>query len=417
MASGGAALCSCARRECSFTSVTADDRTPLGELARLFLRLGITAFGGPAVHIAMMEEEVVRRRGWLTRQEFLDYVGAVNLIPGPNSTELAIHIGRRRAGWRGLLVAGLCFILPATLIVGALGWVYVRHGTMPELGGILRGVKPVVIAVLVQALWSLGRSALRSLWLVAMGVVGAVAAAVGVNEIAVLVICGVLTMLVRRLRLDDPATSGAACVVALQVDSVSPVQWSPVASVGGAASAIGATAQIIQPALWSVFLVFLKIGSVLFGSGYVLLAFLQADLVDRLHWITERQLIDAVAIGQVTPGPLFSTATFVGYLIAGPAGASVATIGIFLPAFVFVAASGALIPRIRRSALAGAFLDGANVASLALMALVAVELARVGVTDGLTLALALLSAVLILRYRVNSAWLILLGALAGLIAS
>ena len=412
--------CSSSRTDSTFSRVIPSNDTCLGELARLFLRLGTTAFGGPAVHIAMMEDEVVRRRRWLSREQFLDYVGAVNLIPGPNSTELAIHIGYLRAGWRGLLIAGVCFILPAVLVVSGIAWVYVRYGSLPEVAGILYGVKPVVIAVLVQALWSLGRSAIRSLWLAIIGVVAVAAVLLGANEIAVLASCGLATMLARGARGAVSASNAASSLLAAQVDSAGgTLGAAPGAALAGATSAgAAATAATLATAfgLWPLFLIFLKIGSVLFGSGYVLLAFLEADLVDRLHWLSERQLLDAVAVGQVTPGPVFTTATFVGYLLGGPAAAAVATIGIFLPAFVFVALSGSIVPRIRRSPLAGAFLDGVNVASLALMAVVAAELARVGVTDPVTLALALLSAALLLRYRVNSAWLVIGGALIGVAA-
>lgn len=326
--------------------------TPLGELARLFLKLGTIAFGGPAAHIAMMEDEVVRRRRWLTREQFLDYLGATNLIPGPNSTELAIHVGHARAGWRGLLVAGACFILPAALIVAAIAWAYVKYGTLPQGEAILRGVKPVVIAVVFQAMWRLGRSAVKSPTLAAVALTATVAAALG-------------------------APFG----------------------------------------LLPLFAVFAKIGAVLFGSGYVLLVFLRADLVERLHWLSEQQLLDAVAVGQVTPGPVFTTATFVGYVLGGGPGAAVATLGIFLPAFVFVALSGPLIPRLRRSPTAGAVLDGVNVASLALMVVVTWHLARSALVDGGTVTLALLSAVLLLWRRVNSAWLVLGGAMAGLLLS
>jgi chromate transporter len=367
--------------------------TPLREIALLFLKLGTTAFGGPAAHVAMMEDEVVRRRGWLTREQFLDYLGATNLIPGPNSTELAIHVGHARAGWPGLVVAGACFILPAALIVGAIAWAYVRFGALPAAVGVLRGVKPVVIAVVLQALWSLGRAALRTRALVAIGVAAVVAAALGVHELLVLVAAGVAAALVRGVAL---RRSTALSVAAL----------------GGPTAALGAVPFGLGP----LFLVFLKIGAVLFGSGYVLLAFLRADLVQRLHWLTERQLLDAVAVGQVTPGPVFTTATFVGYVLGGAPGAAVATLGIFLPAFVFVAASGPLVPRLRRSPAAAAVLDGVNVGSLALMAVVTWQLARAALVDPLTIAAAVVSAVLLFRFRVNSAWLVLAGAAVGLVA-
>jgi chromate transporter len=343
----------------------------------------------------MMEEEVVRRRRWLTREAFLDYLGATNLIPGPNSTELAIHIGHARAGWPGLLVAGACFILPAAVVVTAMAWAYVRFGTLPAVAGVLYGVKPVVIGVIVQALWGLGRTALKTRGLVVLGAAATAAAAAGVHELAIL------------------ALAGAAMAVGSGVHQSSRVAPVVVGMPGG--TAVGAAAAAAPFGLWPLFAVFLKIGAVLFGSGYVLLAFLRADLVERLGWLTEHQLLDAVAVGQITPGPVFTTATFVGYLLGGTPGAAVATVGIFLPAFVFVALSGPLVPRLRRSPTAGAVLDGVNVASLALMAVVTWELARAALVDPLTVVMALASVVLLLRFRFNSAWLVLGGAVIGLV--
>jgi chromate transporter len=368
----------------------------------LFLKLGTISFGGPAAHIAMMEDEVVRRRGWLTTEQFLDYVGASNLIPGPNSTELAIHIGHARAGWPGLLVAGFCFIIPATLIVGAMAWGYVRYGALPAVSGLFYGIKPVIMAIVAQALWGLGRTAIKTPLLAMVGLAAVVAVVSGVHELAVLAGVGVLTGVTsgvsraRVARLLVMASTGAAASAAL--------------------SAAAATAGTISVGLWPLFLVFAKAGAVLFGSGYVLLAFLRADLVERLAWLTEPQLLDAIAIGQMTPGPVFTTATFIGYVLAGPAGAAVATIGIFLPAFVFVAASGPLVPRLRRSAVAGAVLDGVNVASLALMAVVSWQLARAALVDAMTIGVALASLIAIVRFRINSAWLIAGGALLGWLA-
>ncbi len=367
-------------------AATRGARTPLGELARLFLKLGAVSFGGPAAHIAMMEDEVVRRRAWLTREEFLDLVGAVNLIPGPNSTEMAIHVGRERAGWRGLLVAGSCFIVPAVAIVGAIAWAYVKFGTLPAAAALLYGVKPVVIAVVLQALWGLGRTAVKSWWLAALGVAAVAATAAGVNELVVLAAAAALGVAWTR-------RSGAALALA-------PFGW-----LAGGPAAFG---------LWPLFGVFLKVGAVLFGSGYVLLAFLRADLVERLHWLTEHQLLDAVAVGQVTPGPVFTTATFVGYVLHGWPGAAVATLGIFLPAFLYVGLSGAILPRLRRSGTARAALDAVNVASLALMVVVTWQLAGAALVDAWTVLLAAAAAVLLLRYRVNSSWLVLGGAAVGL---
>lgn len=379
---------------------------PLAEVALLFLRLGFTAFGGPAAHIAMMEDEVVRRRRWLPREEFIDLLGATNLIPGPNSTELAIHLGHRRAGWPGLLVAGACFILPATLIVGTIAWAYVRFGSLPAAESLLYGVKPVIIAIVLQALWGLSRAAIktRPLAAVALAAVGATAA--GVPELAVLFTSGMAMALGRwswrRIR---AGAGGSASVVALMLDA--PTTWPALATAAAGAA--------VPFSLQGLFLFFLKVGSVLFGSGYVLLAFLRADLVTRWGWLTEAQLLDAVAVGQFTPGPVFTTATFIGYVLGGAPGAAAATVGIFLPAFFFVAVSGPLVPRMRRSWVAGAFLDGVNAASLALMAVVTWELGRSALVDVWTGGLALLSAGLLLRYRLNSAWLVLGGGVMGLV--
>jgi chromate transporter len=371
----------------------APQRTSLADLAVLFLRLGTTAFGGPAAHIAMMRDEVVHRRNWLTDEQFLDLLGATNLIPGPNSTEMAIHVGWARRRWAGLVVAGVCFIVPAMLMTGALAWAYVRFGRLPETGWVLRGIKPVILAVVVQALWKLAPTAARTWPLRGLGVLAAVAAAVGVNEIAVLLAAGALVAAIRAPR--SKSSSGLGQLVPAV----------PLAAGSVAASAVS---------LSGLFWVFLKIGSVLFGSGYVLLAFLRADLVERLHWLTEAQLVDAIAAGQVTPGPVFTTATFIGYVLSGPTGALVATAGIFLPAFIFVAASGPLVPRLRASPVAGGFLDGVNVASLALMAVVTAQLARAAIVDVPTAVLALLAVVALLRFKLNSTWLVLGGAAAGL---
>lgn len=380
----------------------ADSR--LRELALVFLKLGTIAFGGPAAHVAMMEEEVVVRRRWLSREAFLDYYGATNLIPGPNSTELAIHIGHNRAGWPGLLVAGACFILPASLLVTAIAWMYVTYGRLPQVQGLLYGVKPVVIAIVVQALLRLGRSAVKSVGLALLGVAAIAAAAAGVHELVVLALAAGIAAaprIARHLRSDVRTHALAA---------VAPSAW--LGALG--TTATGVTATAAGASLWGLFAVFVKIGAVLFGSGYVLLAFLRADLVERLGWLTEHQLLDAVAVGQVTPGPVFTTATFVGYLVAGWPGAVVATVGIFLPAFVFVALSGPLVPRLRRSPIASAVLDGVNVGSLALMAVVTWMLGRAAIVDGVTVTLAIAVFALLGRWRVNSVWLVLGGALVGL---
>lgn len=348
----------------------------------------------------MMEDEVVRRRRWLTRDEFLDLLGATNLIPGPNSTELAIHIGHRQAGWPGLLVAGVSFILPAVLIVGAFAWAYVRYGSLPEVAGVLYGVKPVIIAIVLQALWSLGRTAIKTKFLAFVAAAAVVLTFLRVHELLVLFGAGVIV--------------GLARISARQIRSghslLLPISSSPVALFLQASTATAAPF-----ALWPLFLFFLKVGAVLYGSGYVLLAFIRADLVERWQWLTETQLLDAIAVGQVTPGPVFTTATFIGYVLGGTQGALVATVGIFLPAFFFVAVSGPLVPRIRKSPVAGAFLDGVNAAALALMLVVTYELGRAALVDVKTIVLALVSAVILFRFRVNSAWLVLGGGIAGLL--
>jgi chromate transporter len=369
-------------------------RKRLLELAALFLRLGFTAFGGPAAHIAMMEDEVVARRQWLTREEFLDLLGATNLIPGPNSTEMAIHIGHRRAGWPGLIVAGTCFIVPAVLIVSAIAWGYVRFGTLPRSTAILDGVKPVVLAIVTQALWRLGRSLMKSWALGALAAAAVAASLLGVDELAILAGCGLVVGVARARR-------------APRLTTLFPL---------GGLAATGSAAATATVGLLPLFLVFLKIGSVLFGSGYVLLAFLRSDLVERYHWLTNSQLLDAVSIGQVTPGPVFTTATFIGWVLRGPVGALIATVGIFLPAFIFVAVSGPLVPRIRRSRVAGAVLDGVNVGSLALMATVTWQLGRTSIVSWWAIALAILSLAVLLSSKVSSMWLIGLGAIVGFAA-
>ena len=375
------------------TQASSSGNHSIPELAIFFLRLGLTAFGGPAAHIAIMEDELVRRRQWLSRDKFLDLLGASNLIPGPSSSELAIHIGYLRAGWPGLLVAGSCFILPATIIVGVLAWFYVRFGALPAVSAVLYGVKPVVIAVILQALWGLGRTAVKSAFLAMAGAASVLLAFLGVHPLLLLVMAGCAAGL-RQLR--TPRLSLSEFTF-----SAAP------ATLAGTTSAFSFT---------SLFFVFLKLGAVVFGSGYVLLAFLRADLVVHRGWLRDTQLLDAVAVGQVTPGPVFTTATFIGYLLGGTRGAALATFGIFLPAFLLVAVSGPLLPHIRKSKISGAFLDGVNVASLALMAAVTWQLGRASLVDVTTVLLAVASLVALWRLRWNSAWLVLMGALAGVLA-
>jgi chromate transporter len=371
------------------------------EVAALFLRLGVIGFGGPAAHVALMEDEVVRRRRWLSREHFLDLLGATNLIPGPNSTEMAIHVGFVRAGWRGLVAGGTCFIVPAMVITLALAVAYRRYGQLPEAAWLLYGVKPVIIAVVVQALWGLAAKVLG----VPLCAVAAVAVAglsvSGVNEVLLLFLAAGVAA-VARWR----SWLGGATLLGLAASLAAPAAQA--GAVAALAAGVGPPVSLVKLAL-----IFLKVGAILFGSGYVLLAFLRPDLVERTAWLTDEQLLDAVAVGQLTPGPVLTAATFIGYLLAGVPGALLATAAIFLPSFVFVALSSPVIPRLRRSPWASGFLDGANAASVGLMAVVTWQLGRAAVVDWLTAALAVLAALLLLRFRVNAVWLVLGGAVAG----
>jgi len=371
----------------------------LKEISLTFLRLGTIAFGGPAAHIAMMEDEFVRRRRWVSHADFLDMLGASSLIPGPSSTEMAIHIGHQRGGWKGLIVGGVSFILPAMLIVMACAWAYAAFGALPRIQHVLYGIKPVVIAIVLQALWRLARVAVKGRFLAAVALLATIAALIGGNVLAILLIAGLGTML---LAWSNPRFTFA------NVAPLLTVKWwlAPTAAMAGA----------VPIGLGGLFIVFLKFGAVIFGSGYVLLAFLQADLVNRLHWLTQAQLLDAVAVGQVTPGPVFTTATFIGYLLGGIPGALVATLGIFLPGFILVAASRPLIPRIRDSKIAGAFLDGVNVGAVGLMIAVTWQLGRAAIVDSLTAGIAAVSALLLIYLQINSVWLIFVGGPIGLIA-
>ncbi|HYB90504.1 MAG TPA: chromate efflux transporter [Candidatus Binataceae bacterium] len=372
-------------------------RATPSELASLFFRLGTTAFGGPAAHIAMMEHEVVRRRRWLTRERFLDLIGAASLIPGPNSTETAIFIGQDQAGWLGLILAGVCFILPAAAITLVVAWAYVRFGSLPQAAGVLYGIKPVIIAVVAQAIWRLGRVALRTRALAILAAAAVILNFLGVDELVVLF------------------GAGAAMAVARRISQTPDARATPAILAQTAAASAGATAAAATPfGLVPLFLFFLKVGAVLFGSGYVLLAFLRTDLVDRMHWLSEAQLLDAVAVGQFTPGPVFTTATFVGYLLGRGPGALVATLGIFLPSFVLVALSGPIIPRLRRSPAAASFLDGVNAGALALMVVVTWHLGAAAIIDAPTALLAVIAAAVLLRFELNSAWLVMAGGLAGI---
>jgi chromate transporter len=368
-----------------------------GEVAALFLKLGSIAFGGPAAHIALMRREVVARRGWVSDQQFLDLVGAASLIPGPSSTELAIFLGYVRAGWPGLVLAGGLFILPAMLIVLGLAWAYVRYGTTPAASAVLYGVKPVIIAVVADATWRMARTAVKSRLLACGGLLVGALSWLGVSPILLLFGVGLTMLLVAGS--NGRRTSVAAGIVLAGLD----------------APAAAARSCFVAPALGALFLKFLKLGTVVYGSGYVLLAFLRDDLVLRLGWLTDRQLVDAVAVGQFTPGPVFTTATFIGYLLAGVPGALLATLGIFLPSFLLVALAYPLIARLRASALTSAFLDGVNVASLGLMAAVCGQLCRVTLTETFSVLLTLAAGVALAGWELSSVWLIVAGGALGLL--
>ena len=373
-------------------------RQRLKELAGVFFRLGSIAFGGPAAHIAMMDDEIVKQREWLSREKLLDLMGVTNLIPGPNSTELAIHIGYERGGWPGLFVAGSCFIFPAMTLVWILAAVYSRYQAVPQVEWLLYGVKPVIIAIILQALIKLGKKAIKDAPTTAAAIAVIAAFFLNINEILLLLLAGVGVMMVKNLR-----RGGAVGLLAPFTGTL-------------AQSSAAATAAVASPSWTQVFLFFLKVGSVLYGSGYVLLAFLQRDLVERTGWLTSQQLLDAIAIGQFTPGPVFTTATFVGYLLAGNAGAIAGTIAIFLPAFLLVGIINPWVPKLRQSRWVSGFLDGVNAASLGLMGVVTYTLGRAALMDGFTIILALIAVGAVFRFKLNSAWIVLGGAIAGFIA-
>jgi chromate transporter len=369
-----------------------EERGTLAEVAREFLRLGFIAYGGPAAHVAMMEERFVRRRGWLTRERFLDLLGAVNLLPGPSSTELAIYLGEIRAGLAGLIVAGACFILPAAILVTGLAWAYLKFSTLPQVAGLLFGIKPVVVALVAQAVWNLGKTALHNVPLVMLAIGVVLLATVGVHAVWLLIGAGLLWMTLREgKQLAGNRTALGA--------------W-----IGLGSGTMGGALGVLP-----VFFYFLKIGAVLIGSGYVLLPVLRGDLVLNLHWLTDAQLLDAVAVSQATPGPFFTVATFIGFVLAGWRGATLATLGMFLPAFVYVGVTSGFLPKLRKSPLAGAFLDGVNAAAVALMAFVGWQFGRAALVNVPAMLLALLGAVLVFRYKINSTWLVLGGAAAGIL--
>ncbi len=369
----------------------------LKDITKVFLKLGLIAFGGPAAHVAMMDDEIVKRRGWMTREKLLDLLGITSLIPGPSSTQLAIYIGYERAGFWGVVLAGTSFILPAMLMVWGLAAIYVRYQTLPQVNWLLYGIKPIIIAIVVQALWKLSQKAIKDARTAITALIVIITFALGANALMLLLLAGLgVTLLKNGLKGD-----GAKL----------PFLVFPSALVGVAAPAAIASVSWVK-----VFLYFLKLGSVLYGGGYVLLAFFQQDLVERSHWLTSQQLLDAIAIGQVTPGPLFTTATFVGYLLAGNRGAIAGTLGIFLPSFILILVISPWVAKLRASPWASGFLDGVNAASMGLMAVVTYTLGRAAILDWLTMVVALLGSIAVFRFQINTIWLVLAGGAVGIVA-
>jgi len=389
-------------------------------LAALFLKLGAISFGGPAAAIALMEDEVVRKRQWITRQQFLDMLGLTNLIPGPNSTEMAINVGFARAGWAGLAVAGASFIVPAALITAAVAWAYVRFGTLPLAESLLAGVKPAVIAVIAVGVWRLGKTAVRDVWLGILGAVAMLAFLLKLSPLAILAGGGVIGMGSQRIRKlcrtqSPDATTLSAGLIFLKKSFLLPTLLAGV--LPGAAIAAVAVPGMKRVPLARLGWFFLKVGAVLYGGGYVLFAFVEQGLVRDHHWLTQRQVLDAIAIGQFTPGPVLSTATFIGYLLGGGWGAVVATVAIFLPSFLYVAALGPILPRLRRSSWMAAFLDSVNVCAVALMAGVTVRLAADALRGWLMWVIALVALAVLWKWKLNPAWVVLGGGLAGLVVA
>jgi chromate transporter len=384
----------------------ANHEASLADIAVSFLKLGTIAFGGPPAHLAMMEEEFVRRRRWITQSEFLDRLATANLIPGPSSTEVAIFVGQLKRGWAGLIIAGCCFIIPAATIAALIAWAYVRFGSLPKVEGVFSAIKPAVVAIVIQALIKMGRTGLRTIPLGIIAMLSAALNMLGVSPLRVLLFAGLVSAatLAMKNRLLTLSCPGAFKTFEFH-KSLSAVKLAAIST------AVAAVA--VPVGLTRLFFSFLKIGALIFGSGYVLLAFLQAEFVQRLGWLTEKQLIDAVAVGQFTPGPLSATATFIGFVVAGWPGAIVATIGIFLPGFLLVALSGPFLPRIRKSPVASAALDGVVAASLALMAVVAMQLGRASVVDRTSLFVFAASLLALLWLRLNSAWVVAAAALVG----
>jgi chromate transporter len=371
-------------------------RRRLWEVATLFLKLGTISFGGPAAHIALMETETVRKRNWLSREYFMDMLSATNLVPGPNATEMAIHIGYLRAGWPGLIVGGAAFILPAALISGALAWAYVTYGSLPQAHALFYGINPAIIAIIVAATYRLGKSAIKDWRLALLAALCLAASLLGVDQVVILLAGGLAGVLVYA----RPQAPSAALLA-----------W----IAPGLPVALPLVSLASDDRLVGLGLFFLKVGALLFGSGMVLFAFIQRDVVDQLGWLTQRQLVDAIAVGQMTPGPVLSSATFIGYLVSGWGGAVVATIAVFLPSFFITALMGRYLPKLRTWPLGQAFLKGINAAVVALILAIAIGLARSAIPDALALLIAAASLLLLLRYKAETWWLVAGGAVIGLI--
>ena len=383
--------------------------TRLRELALLFLRLGAISFGGPAAHISLIEAEIVRKRQWVTGQQFLDMLGAANLIPGPTSTEMAINVGFVRAGWAGLCVAGASFIVPAALITGAFAWGYVRFGSLPQALSVLMGIKPAVMSVIAIAIWRLAKTAVKDIGLGMLAALSVAAFFLGVNPILILFAGGALGMVVRQA--PKTLTAGVALIPAVRAKP----GWRLISASATVVSVTGSA--MARPSVWRIALFFLKVGAVLYGGGYVLLAFLEQGLVQQHAWLTRQQLLDAIAIGQFTPGPVLSTATFIGYILGGVPGAAVATVGIFLPSFFYVALWAPVLFRLRQSHWIGAFLDSVNVCAVALMGGVTVRLGADALRSWQMWLISAVSLIVLLRWKVSPAWVVLGGGIAGLLVA
>ena len=369
------------------------NKNELTEIAKLFLKLGTISFGGPAAHISMMEDEVVKKRKWMTQEHFLDLVGATNLIPGPNSTEMTMHCGYERGGWKGLFVAGICFIFPAVIITAVFAWLYQVYGQLPKVEPYIYGIKPAVISIIAMAAWRLGKKAVKNVELAVLGLITLMACLLGLNEIAALFGCGLLGFLLYLFKQNRDKAKSLVPLFLFQLTD--PISLSSL----------------------KIFLTFLKIGAILYGSGYVLFAFLDAELVAN-GWLTRQTLIDAVAVGQMTPGPVLSTATFIGWQMNGLQGALAATAGIFLPSFIFVLLLNPYVPKMRRSNAISAVLDAVNVAAIALIIFVCLEMAKDTLTDWRTILIAVISMIVVFVFKkLNSAFIVLGGSLLGFVLS